>query len=68
MADHFKVVRHRSDGNLRLKIAGDFDGNSAFELLDGLKENSNNIVRVSINTGNLKKLHPFGLQVFHLNF
>jgi hypothetical protein len=68
MAHNFKILRHRTDENLYLELGGDFDGNSAFELLDVLKENSNNIARVSINTDNLKKIHPFGIQVFHLNF
>jgi hypothetical protein len=68
MAHNFKIVRHRADGNLRLKLAGDFDGNSALELLNVLKENSNDIVGVSIVTDNLKKIHPFGLQVFNQNY
>ena len=68
MANNFKILRHRTDDNLQLSLAGDFDGSSAFELLNMLKENLNNTARVSINTSNLKKIHPFGLQVFNQNF
>ncbi len=68
MASNFKILRHRTDGNLYLNLAGDFDGSSAFELLNMLIENLDNTARVSINTSNLKKIHPFGLQVFYHNF
>ena len=68
MANNFKILRHRTDGNLHLNLAGDFDGSSAYELLNMLKENLENTARVSINTSNLKKIHPFGLQIFKQNF
>lgn len=68
MANNFKILRHRTDGNLQLSLAGDFDGSSAFELLIMLEENLDNTARVSINTSNLKKIHPFGRQVFNHNF
>ena len=68
MAHNFKILRHRTNGNLYLDLIGDFDGNSALELLNVLKENLDNTARVSINTGNLKKIHLFGLHVFNQNF
>ena len=68
MAQNFKISIHRTFDNLHIRLMGDFDGSSACELLNVLKENMDNTARVSINTGNLKKLHPFGLQVFNANF
>jgi anti-anti-sigma regulatory factor len=68
MAHNFKILRHRTNGNLYLNLIGDFDGNSALELFNVLEENMDNTERVSINTSNLKKLHPFGLQLFNANF
>ena len=68
MAHNFKILRHRTNGNLYLNLTGDFDGNSALELLNMLQENLEHTACVSINTGNLKKIHPFGLQVFSQNF
>jgi hypothetical protein len=68
MANNFKILKHRRNGDLQLSLAGDFDGNSAFELLNMLKENWDNTAHVSINTSNLKKIHPFGRQVFNRNF
>ena len=68
MAHNFKISIHRTIDNLYIRLMGDFDGNSALELLNVLKENFDNTARVSINTGNLKKIHLFGLHVFNQNF
>jgi ABC-type transporter Mla MlaB component len=68
MANDFKIYSHRTESNLHLNLAGDFDGSSALELLNILKENLDNIARVSIDTSNLKKIHPFGRQVFNHKF
>ena len=68
MAHNFKILRHRTNGNLYLDLIGDFDGNSALELLNMLKENLEHTACVSINTSNLKKIHSFGLQVFNQKF
>jgi hypothetical protein len=46
---------------------GDFDGTSAFELLDVLTENLEDLNRVCIITDNLRKIYPFGQEVFENN-
>jgi ABC-type transporter Mla MlaB component len=68
MATNFKISSHRTESKLHLNLAGDFDGSSAFELLNMLKDNLDTTARVSINTSNLKKIYPFGRQVFNHNF
>ena len=68
MANNFKILRHRTDGNLHLDLAGDFDGSSAFELLNTLETNLHSNDCVSINTSSLNKIHPFGRQVFNQHF
>jgi hypothetical protein len=68
MANNFKISSHRTESNLHLNLTGDFDGSSALELLNMLEENLDDTARVSINTSNLKKIHPFGRQVFNHNF
>jgi len=45
-----------------------FDGNSAFELLNTLRENSNRSKCILIDTNNLKEVYPFGREVFYRNF
>ena len=67
MAPNFRIFIHRSSPNLHLKLVGDFDGSSAHELLNVLKDNCRAISRVFIHTSSLKHIHPFGRDVFHNN-
>jgi len=67
MATNFKIDVHKNDGNLHLKLKGDFDGTSAHELLDIVRKRADHISRVFIHTSNLRDIHPFGLHVFHSN-
>jgi len=50
-----------------LQLYGDFDGNSAFELINTLKKNGKDFMQIFIDTNDLDKLHPFGLDVFQNN-
>ena len=68
MAQNFKISTHRTIDNLYIRLVGDFDGSSAFELLNALWENVNNTKFILIDTYNLKKVHPFGREVFYYNF
>ena len=67
MAKNFKISTHRNDENLHLKLIGDFDGTSAFELLNVLKGKSDRTSRVFIHTSGLRNIYPFALNVFHNN-
>ncbi len=64
MASNFKISLNRNNNSLHLNLMGDFDGSSAFELINTLKEHNGNSVKIFINTGGLSSLHPFGLDVF----
>ena len=65
MAANFKISVHKNSENLHLKLTGDFDGSSAHELLDVLKNNCTGTSKVFIHTNCLKRIHPFGLEIFH---
>ena len=67
MAANFKIHIHRNNENVHLKLVGDFDGSSAHELLNTLKNNCNGASKVFVHTGCLKQIHPFGQKVFHNN-
>jgi hypothetical protein len=67
MAQNFKIFMYRTIDNLHINLKGDFDGNSAFELLNTLKKNLNSTKRILIDTNNLKKIYPFGQEVFDHN-
>lgn len=47
---------------------GDFDGSSAFEMLNALSENLNNANCILIDTKKLREVYPFGREVFYYNF
>jgi hypothetical protein len=68
MANNFKIAMHRNGCNLQLNLLGDFDGSSAFELYNVLKENLDSANHVFINIEHLKKIYPFGLKVFNHKF
>jgi len=67
MASNFRIFVHCSSESVHLKLAGDFDGASAFELLDMVKKNGPGLRRVFIHTSSLKSIHPFGLHVLENN-
>jgi hypothetical protein len=68
MANNFKISIHREIDNLYIRLIGDFDGSSAFELLNALRGNLNSSKYILIDTNNLKKVYPFGQEVFYYNF
>lgn len=67
MAANFRVLVHRNSDNLHLRLAGDFDGSSAQQLLCVIGDNGNGVRRVFIHTSGLAEIHPFGKAVFQKN-
>ena len=68
MALNFKMNIHRTIDKLYIRLMGDFDGSSAWELINAISENLNNSKFIQIDTGKLKKVYPFGWEVFYYNF
>ena len=68
MANNFRIRIQRSVDNLIICLKGDFDGSSAFELLNALSDNLNNAKCVIIDTQKLQAVYPFGREVFYYNF
>jgi hypothetical protein len=67
MAHNFKISVHRTIDNLYIRLTGDFDGSSAWELINAIRENLNNFKFIKIDTSKLKKVYPFGREVFRSN-
>ena len=65
MALNFRIAVHKDDENLHLKLMGDFDGSSAWEVINSLQANRLGISRIFIHTASLKKIHPFGVGILH---
>ncbi|MFC1811398.1 hypothetical protein ACFL03_01775 [Thermodesulfobacteriota bacterium] len=61
----FKISFYRNKANLNLKLMGVFDGSSAYELINTLKEHYGKVGKIVIHTCGLAYIHPFGLKVFH---
>ncbi|MFC1577468.1 hypothetical protein ACFL36_00490 [Thermodesulfobacteriota bacterium] len=67
MAHNFKINIQRSIDNLYIRLMGDFDGSSAFELSNAIKENLKSSKSILIDTHKLKDVYPFGREVFYYN-
>ena len=67
MASNFRISTHQNSDNLHLKLAGDFDGTSAWELLNILKKNCGKASKIFVHCSCLKEIDPFGRDVFHNN-
>ena len=67
MANNFKLLSNKIKNRIRLQLYGDFDGSSACELINILKNNKNNSDQIFIDTNNLDTVHPFGMNVFKNN-
>ena len=68
MASNFRIFSHRNSDSLHLKLTSDFDGSSAHQLINTLKEQNGNVSKIFIHTCNLFSMDPFGLEVFQQNF
>ena len=68
MAANFRISTYRSGNNLHLNLAGDFDGSSAFELINFLKESFQDVTRVIVHTDYLRNICSFGRETFQRNF
>ena len=68
MAQNFKISIKRTIDNLYIRLTGDFDGSSAFELINTLKDNLNSTQCILVDTHKLKTVHPFGREVFYYKF
>ena len=68
MASNFQIYSYETRDSLHLKLNGDFDGNSAHELINILNETGGSFWEIFIDTNGLKTIHPFGKSVFEKNF
>jgi hypothetical protein len=67
MALNFKMSVQQNYDSLNLRLVGDFDGTSAYELLNVLAERSMGTGKAVIDTKGLQEVHPFGVATFHKN-
>ena len=64
MATNFKIKAYRVGDELHINLTGDFDGSSAWELLNDMNEKVDvNVRRILVDTNGLKNVHPFGRMI-----
>ena len=68
MASNFQIYSFKTRDSLHLKLTGDFDGSSAYELINTLTEHGKGFYEIFIDTNDLKTIHPFGKDVFQKKF
>ena len=67
MTANFEIFEDKKSEILGLKLVGDFDGTSAYELIYAIKKLPKKILKISIQTDGLKHISPFGVDVFRKN-
>ena len=67
MASNFQLFHNQNRDNLHLHMHGDFDGTSAYELINVLKKRKKEYFAVFIDTNDISQIHTFGIDVFHKN-
>jgi len=65
MASNFGIAIDKISDGFGLKLAGDFDATSAYELIYAIKKLPEDTVMLYIYTNGLKTIHSFGLDIFH---
>jgi anti-anti-sigma regulatory factor len=68
MASNFQILSYKTRDSLHLKLNGDFDGTSAYELINTIKDQGNNFYQIFIDTNDLRTIYAFGRNVFQKNF
>jgi anti-anti-sigma regulatory factor len=65
MAANFEIAVDRTSNVYVLKLEGDFDATSAYELIYAIKKLPAKAAKIAIHTSGLKNIYPFGIDVFH---
>jgi len=64
MASYFEIITDKIGDGFNLKLRGEFDATSAYELVYAILKLAEKPVRIYVNTSDLKIVHSFGLEVF----
>ena len=67
MTSNFQIRSFKTRNSLHLKLYGNFDTNSAQELISNLLTHGARYWDTFIDTNNLKTVHPFGKIALQMN-
>lgn len=66
MANNFRTrIDNKARNKVSISLFGDFDGTSACQLADVMKEKIESATQIDIHTDGLKHIDNFGLNVFN---
>jgi stage II sporulation protein AA (anti-sigma F factor antagonist) len=65
MASNFGITVDKNSNGHGLKLSGDFDGTSAYELIYAIKKLPGDNLKIYVCTNGLKTINSFGLDIFH---
>jgi len=51
MASRFRIFLHQNSDNLHLKLSGEFDGSSAYQLINAIKNHNGKAGNIYVHTG-----------------
>ena len=63
MASNFEITIDKHRDSVDVKLEGDFDATSAYELIYAILKLPKETAKIEVCTKALKDIHPFGLQV-----
>jgi hypothetical protein len=63
VSTNFKILVHQNSDNLHVKLSGDFDGSSAYQLINTLERHGRGVFTIFIHTAGLRRIYPFGQDV-----
>jgi hypothetical protein len=67
LSSNFRIISYNFNNTLFLRLTGDFDGDSAQELIRTLLEHTNGYLDIYIETNNLRTIHSFDKNIFQKN-
>jgi len=68
MSSNFRIITQRNAESVHLKLRGEFDGSSAYELINILDNYSNDTRKIFIHTSGISSLHSFGINIFKTKY
>ena len=67
MASNFRIISYNFGDSIFLRLRGDFDGDSAHELINTLKEHIEGFSKIFIDTNELNTVYSFEKDKFIKN-
>lgn len=64
MAENFQITTKKIKDEVFIIVSGDFDGSSAYELINVINSSCPECKKIIINTSKLNKIYPFGRKIF----